>query len=218
MTRFGTVEYEVAAHVARITMDRPEKRNALNDELLDGIDAAFVEAERDPDVHAVVLAGNGPSFCAGYDLGGSRYATAPEGGWDLGNTVGTLRTIEAGYQRDLELPEADDRQGPGPRPGRRVLPAAAVRHLGRRHRRPARAPGGQDGRAEQHAAVAGRPAAEGGPLPAADRAHRRRHDGRRSSGSSAWPSPPRTSTPPSTRSPPRSPPCRRCPSSSTRRC
>jgi len=89
MARFGTVEYAVAEHVARITMDRPEKRNALNDELLDGLDAAFVEAERDPDVHAVVLAGNGPSFCSGYDLGGSRYATAPEGGWDLGNTVGT---------------------------------------------------------------------------------------------------------------------------------
>ena len=99
MTRFGSVEYEVADHVARVTMDRPEKRNALNDELLDGLDAAFVAAERDPDVHAVVLAGNGPSFCSGYDLGGSRYATPPEGGWDLGNTVATLRTIEAGYQR-----------------------------------------------------------------------------------------------------------------------
>ena len=105
MARFGTVEYAVADHVARITMDRPEKRNALNDELLDGLDAAFVEAERDPEVHAVVLAGNGPSFCSGYDLGGSRYATAPEGGWDLGNSVATLRTVEAGYQRIWNCPK-----------------------------------------------------------------------------------------------------------------
>src|ERR1700741_767978 len=116
MTRFGAVEYDVATHVARITMDRPERRNALNDELLDGLDAAFVEAERDPDVHAVVLAGNGPSFCSGYDLGGRRYATAPdggggpystapEGGWALGNSVATLRTIEAGYQRIWNCPK-----------------------------------------------------------------------------------------------------------------
>jgi enoyl-CoA hydratase len=105
MARFGTVDYVVADHVARITMDRPEKRNALDDVLIDGLDAAFAEAERDVDVHAVVLAGNGPSFCSGYDLGGSRYATAPEGGWDLGNTVGTLRTIEAFYQRIWNCPK-----------------------------------------------------------------------------------------------------------------
>ena len=99
MARYGTVDYAVADHVARVTMDRPEKRNALDDTLIDGLDAAFAAAEHDPEVHAVVLAGNGPSFCSGYDLGGSRYATAPEGGWDLGNTISTLRGIEAFYQR-----------------------------------------------------------------------------------------------------------------------
>ena len=105
MARFGTVDYLVAEHVARVTMDRAVKRNALDDELIDGLDAAFAEAERDPDVHVVVLAGNGPSFCSGYDLGGSRYATAPEGGWDLGNSVATLRGIEAFYQRIWNCPK-----------------------------------------------------------------------------------------------------------------
>ncbi len=105
MARFGTVDYEVADHVARVTMDRAAKRNALDDELIDGLDAAFAEAERDGDVHVVVLAGNGPSFCSGYDLGGSRYATAPEGGWDLGNSVATLRGIEAFYQRIWNCPK-----------------------------------------------------------------------------------------------------------------
>jgi hypothetical protein len=42
MTRFGSVEHEVADHVARVTTDRPEKRNALDDELL----------ERDADARA----------------------------------------------------------------------------------------------------------------------------------------------------------------------
>ena len=56
MARFGTVDYLVAEHVARVTMDRAVKRNALDDELIDGLDAAFAEAERDPDVHVVVLA------------------------------------------------------------------------------------------------------------------------------------------------------------------
>ena len=118
---------------------------------------------------------------------------------------------------DLELPEADDRPGPRARPRRRVLPAAAVRHLGRRHRRPARAPGRQDGRPEQHAAVAGRAAAQGGPLPAAHRAHRRRHDrgvDRPRQHGRARPTSWRRR---STSWPPRSPPCRRRPSSSTRR-
>ena len=105
MTRYGTVDYDVSDHVARVTMDRPEKRNALDDVLIDGLDAAFAAAERDPEVHAVVLAGNGPSFCSGYDLGGSRYATAPDEGWDLGNSIATLRVIEAFYQRIWNCPK-----------------------------------------------------------------------------------------------------------------
>ena len=98
MTRYGSVEYEVVEHVARVTMDRPEKRNGERRDARRprrGVRASAIRT----DVHAVVLAGNGPSFCSGYDLGGSRYATPPDGGWDLGNTVATLRTIEAGYQR-----------------------------------------------------------------------------------------------------------------------
>lgn len=99
MTRFGSVAYAVVDHVARITLDRPEKRNALDGELLDGIDAAFAEAERDDDVHAVVLAANGPSFCAGYDLDASPYTTPPEGGWGLATSIATLRDIERRYRR-----------------------------------------------------------------------------------------------------------------------
>lgn len=101
MTRFECVDYDVDVdrHVATITMDRPEKRNALDHAMLDGLDGAFAAAERDEAVHAVVLAATGPSFCAGYDLQGSYYTSAPEGGWDLGTSVSTLRDIERRYQR-----------------------------------------------------------------------------------------------------------------------
>ncbi|OAI42766.1 hypothetical protein AYO38_02895 [bacterium SCGC AG-212-C10] len=96
-----TVLYDVRDGVARITMNRPEKRNALNHQLLDDIDAAFAVAEDDDDVGAVVLQAAGASFCAGYDLKGSYYISVPEkeGRWTVGNSLKALRGIEARYQR-----------------------------------------------------------------------------------------------------------------------
>ena len=101
MPAFETVIYEVAGGVARITMNRPEKRNALNHQLLDDIDGAFAAAEDDDSVRVVVLAGAGPAFSAGYDLKGSYYISVPEreGRWTVGNSLRTLRGIEARYQR-----------------------------------------------------------------------------------------------------------------------
>lgn len=102
-----TVLYSVNGGVARITMNRPEKRNALNHQLLDDLDAAFATAEADDDVRVVVLAGAGPSFCAGYDLSGSYYTTPPakDGRWTLANSLTTLRGIEARYQRIWNCPK-----------------------------------------------------------------------------------------------------------------
>ncbi len=54
--------------VARITLHRPELRNAFDDALIALLEKAFMEAQRDPAVRVVVLAGNGPAFCAGADL------------------------------------------------------------------------------------------------------------------------------------------------------
>lgn len=100
-----TVEYRVDGPVARITLNRPEQRNALNHELLDDIDAAFDEAEGDATVRVVVLAGNGPSFCSGYDLKGSYYITPPDDGWNIANGLERLRGIEARYQRIWDFPK-----------------------------------------------------------------------------------------------------------------
>ena len=54
--------------VGRITLNRPEVRNAFDDTLIGALANAFAELDADNSVRAVVLAGNGPAFCAGADL------------------------------------------------------------------------------------------------------------------------------------------------------
>jgi methylglutaconyl-CoA hydratase len=63
------VLYSVADQTASITLNRPEKRNALSPELVTELKAAFNKAEQDVAVKIVVLKANGESFCAGADLG-----------------------------------------------------------------------------------------------------------------------------------------------------
>ena len=91
--------------VRRLTMNRPEKRNALNNELRGAILAALQEADAEPTVKVSVLRGAGPAFSAGYDLSANNavdqpYYTAGGAGqwarhvvdgwfriWDLGKPV-----------------------------------------------------------------------------------------------------------------------------------
>ncbi|OGA55462.1 MAG: hypothetical protein A3G81_33085 [Betaproteobacteria bacterium RIFCSPLOWO2_12_FULL_65_14] len=54
--------------VARITLNRPEVRNAFDDALIKELTQAFRNVEKDKSVRVVVLGGNGPAFCAGADL------------------------------------------------------------------------------------------------------------------------------------------------------
>lgn len=65
---YETIEYGVKDRIARITLNRPEKRNALSKELRDEIVAALHRAERDDDVTVILIDAAGPSFCSGYDL------------------------------------------------------------------------------------------------------------------------------------------------------
>ncbi|MBE7425328.1 MAG: enoyl-CoA hydratase/isomerase family protein [Burkholderiaceae bacterium] len=55
--------------VLRLTLNRPDKLNAIDVPLLDALTAALEAAERDPEVRAIVLAGAGRAFCAGADIG-----------------------------------------------------------------------------------------------------------------------------------------------------
>jgi enoyl-CoA hydratase/carnithine racemase len=96
-----TVLYSVDDGIARIVMNRPAQRNALNHQLLDDLDSAFASAEDDDAIGVIILSAAGPSFCAGYDLKGSYYTSVPakQGKWTVGNSLKTLRGIEARYQR-----------------------------------------------------------------------------------------------------------------------
>jgi enoyl-CoA hydratase/carnithine racemase len=60
---------EVEGGIARLTLDRPDRRNALSRELLARLETALAELASDEAVRVVVLAARGPVFCAGHDLG-----------------------------------------------------------------------------------------------------------------------------------------------------
>lgn len=63
-----TVEYEVRDRVGCITLNRPGKRNALNEDLIKNLSSAFTKASKDDAVKLVILRANGEAFCSGADL------------------------------------------------------------------------------------------------------------------------------------------------------
>jgi methylglutaconyl-CoA hydratase len=62
------LKLDTTGGVARVTLDRPEIRNAFDDALIAELTRVLRELDADDKVRAVVLAGNGPAFCAGADL------------------------------------------------------------------------------------------------------------------------------------------------------
>lgn len=62
------VLYESVDRVATVTLNRPERLNAINEELPGALRAAVERADADPDVHVILLQGAGKGFCGGYDL------------------------------------------------------------------------------------------------------------------------------------------------------
>jgi methylglutaconyl-CoA hydratase len=62
------VQYEVKDRVGYITLNRPEKRNALSYEMVSEIKLAFMNAEADKECKVIVIKGSGEAFCAGADL------------------------------------------------------------------------------------------------------------------------------------------------------
>jgi enoyl-CoA hydratase/carnithine racemase len=80
---FECVLYAVADHVARITLNRPERRNALNRRAYAELESGFRAADADPDVRCIVVTGADPAFCSGDDVreimvaGAAERATAP---------------------------------------------------------------------------------------------------------------------------------------------
>src|SRR5579864_6318293 len=99
---FTEVLYDVADHVATITLNRPDRLNAATFDLGEQLIEAFGQAEQDGEVRAIVLTGAGKGFCAGddveaawgdprmadilRDLGGIRPPMTPESATLLGAT------------------------------------------------------------------------------------------------------------------------------------
>jgi enoyl-CoA hydratase len=66
--RFSSLRLDVAGRIATITLNRPERLNAISDAMPREIRAAVEAANADDRVHVIVLRGAGAAFCAGYDL------------------------------------------------------------------------------------------------------------------------------------------------------
>lgn len=93
---YQTLLLDIRRHIATITLNRPDKRNAFNDEVIAELTRAFTECGQNPDVRAVVLAAEGKAFCAGADLNWMRRMadyTREENLADAGAMAEMLRVI-----------------------------------------------------------------------------------------------------------------------------
>ena len=64
----GLVRYETEGNIAIVTMNRPEKLNAVNEKLRSGVSETLLRADEDKSVSVVVLRSEGRAFCVGYDI------------------------------------------------------------------------------------------------------------------------------------------------------
>ena len=90
-----------ADHICRITLDRPQAKNALTIEMRDGITEAVRAGRADPLVRAFLITGTGDSFCSGMDLGASTVSQAGSDGFDTRRTSEALRVGVQSFIREL---------------------------------------------------------------------------------------------------------------------
>jgi enoyl-CoA hydratase len=102
----GHLLVERDGHVMVVTMNRPERRNALSLEMMRGMSQAWDEANADPEVRVVILTGAGGAFCAGADL----QAMAASAPGDAFAGAGDTAERGAGDTSGAE-PETADRRG-----------------------------------------------------------------------------------------------------------
>ncbi|MBW1848180.1 MAG: enoyl-CoA hydratase/isomerase family protein, partial [Deltaproteobacteria bacterium] len=65
MNTLKTITYEVTDRIARISLNRPERGNAITFDMPVELAACVEQADLDPNVHVIALAGNGKGFCGG---------------------------------------------------------------------------------------------------------------------------------------------------------
>ena len=107
---FETIDYAAAEGIARLTLNRPERLNAINGQLVADLRAAVVAANDDPAVKVLILSGSGRAFCAGYDLDwGTKAEDASQramaGQWDpVRDYIGMSRNVRV-YMSLWESPK-----------------------------------------------------------------------------------------------------------------
>ena len=72
-----TLRYEKDGAIGRITLDRPDRGNGINRDMTRELPECVEQANLDPDIHVIALAGEGKGFCGGYDLVWSAEQTLP---------------------------------------------------------------------------------------------------------------------------------------------
>ncbi len=182
---------ELVDHTLVVTMNRPEKRNALSGEMLEIMSEAWDRVNSDDAVRVAILTGAGGSFCAGADLA-AMSKSAPTDRFESGEFDPSRDQVAA---QGLPAHQAAGRGGRGPGHRGRHRDPAGHRHPGGRRVRPVRglraALGSLPARRLRRAAPppdplhgGGRPAAHrpahqgpGGPVARPDRARRTRRTG-----------------------------------------
>ncbi|HQZ33001.1 MAG TPA: enoyl-CoA hydratase-related protein [Ilumatobacteraceae bacterium] len=82
------VLYEVADHIATLTLNAPGRMNTISAAMLDQLSERLLEADRDPDVRCIVITGAGKAFCAGLDMAAQMGAAKGSlGGLDSGGGI-----------------------------------------------------------------------------------------------------------------------------------
>jgi enoyl-CoA hydratase len=95
-------------HVLVVTLNRPERRNALSPSMMEGLSAAWDEANANPDIRVVILTGAGGTFCAGMDLAaatdappGDAFERGDDAVSDIAN--GVIKPLLKGFLLDKPL-------------------------------------------------------------------------------------------------------------------
>jgi len=99
---YETITVKEKDHVATITLNRPEKMNAVNLQMREELVAALQGVAEDPDVMVVVLTGAGRAFCSGLDHNG-----LPAGGGEERGPSGTAQEVRRMQRISLALQKMD---------------------------------------------------------------------------------------------------------------
>src|SRR5215510_15392446 len=99
--KFETVRYEPKGPICHIVLNRPEKLNAANDQLVEEVNDALFEFDADPELQVAILSGAGRAFCSGADVQ-QRQLRTPEEMRRLGGPAGR-RSRGNGLSDTLQL-------------------------------------------------------------------------------------------------------------------